>query len=135
MFNKIKLFIATAILFLLSACGGGGDDAPPFLSSNYGTWSGTLQQDRNRTLSATLTLGTAGYNIDYRPISNCYGQLILASESSVEAIFTERITFGVQNCITGGTVVLSKAGSNALDFKWYDPLTKELRVVGYVIKK
>lgn len=135
MINKIKLITATAILSLVSACGGGGDSSPPFLSSNYGTYTGSLQQDARSTLSATLTIGTAGYNIDYRPISNCYGQLILVSESSTEAVFTERITFGLPNCITGGTVVLSKAATNALDFKWYDPLTNALRVVGYVVKK
>ena len=135
MINKFKLFTVIAVTALLTACGGGGDSAPPFISSNYGTWSGTLQQDARSTLSATITLAPSGYDIDYRPLSNCYGQLILVSESSADAVFTERITFGVQNCITGGKVVLSKAASNALDFKWYDPLTNALRVVGYLVKK
>jgi hypothetical protein len=135
MIKKVKILTAIAVLSLLTACGGGGDSAPPFLSSNYGTWNGSLQQDARSTLSATLTLGPAGYDIDYRPLSNCYGQLILVSENSVEAVFTERITFGLQNCITGGRVVLSKAASNAIDFKWYDPLTNALRVVGFVVKK
>ena len=60
---------------------------------------------------------------------------MLVSESSVEAVFTERITFGFQSCINGGKVLVSKAASNALDFKWYDPLTNSLRVVGYLVKE
>ena len=132
--EAIKYTQAAIAVMVLTACGG-GSDIPFFLSSNYGTWSGTTQQDRSINLTTTITLGQGGYYIDYRPRSNCYGQLMLVSESSVEAVFTERITFGFQSCINGGKVLVSKAASNELDFKWYDPLTNSLRVVGYLVKE
>ena len=116
----------------------GGDGPPPHdttrLDPYYiGTYAGTGNQtdpDNTWPITVTFTGGRPGEvigTVEY-PTLGCGGELILVSINRVDEWggfkVTERITYGLDNCIDGGTFWFSSAESGiGITFSWTSPVS------------
>jgi hypothetical protein len=125
----------------------GTQDGPPpndttQLDPSYiGTYSGTGKQtdpDNEWPITVTFTGGRPGEvigTVEY-PTLGCGGELILDSINANDEWggfwVSERITYGHDNCIDGGTFAFSRAESGiGITFGWRSPVS-ETRAAGQV---
>ena len=140
------LLHAAVVAFVLAGCGGAPPEAPATL---FGAWEGEGRQyddgdrfgepDGRWPLRITVTRGTSGApeaGIEY-PSFPCGGSLEYVGPSTEpdarpgDAIFRERITYGTDVCVDGGTVLL-RPEPGALVFAWAidsAPTTASARLV------
>ena len=83
-----------------------------------GVWHGTAKQDNNTDWSIKITLEPRRYRVDY-PSLNCGGTWEILEEYDNNLIFKETITYGLNICVTGGKVMLSKHTENSAHFSWF----------------
>jgi hypothetical protein len=126
---------ALALVLLVAALAGCGGSPPEAPASIFGVWEGEGAQwndgDRSREpddrwpLRITVTRSETGVpeaGIEY-PSFPCGGNLEYVGPSTEpgalpgDAVFRERITYGSDNCFTGGTVLL-RPEPGALVFAW-----------------
>src|SRR5688572_14179947 len=73
-----------------------------------GTWEGTgYQTDNNQTWTMKLTAQGRSYRIEY-PSLKCGGRWVPLSIDRGRAKFIEKITFGLEDCVNNGIVVIEK---------------------------
>lgn len=83
-----------------------------------GTWEGTgYQIDTDETWTMRLKAEGRRFLIEY-PSLNCGGQWRLVSIDSRRARFRERITFGLEDCVDGGTVVIERLNARQIAFRY-----------------
>lgn len=85
-----------------------------------GTWEGTAyQMDTNETWTMTLNARRNRYTVDY-PSLKCGGRWKLLNINSWTATFREQLTFGRDECVDRGRVVIQRLGSGQISYRFYN---------------
>jgi hypothetical protein len=111
---KKLIFVVVALLLGANMAAAAGPDGFD------GVWEGVGIQDNNSSWSIKVTISSGRYTIDY-PSLSCGGELTLLQESSGNIEFREKITYGINACITGGTTILTKVGKTGAEYQWFYP--------------
>jgi hypothetical protein len=85
-----------------------------------GTWEGTAyQMDTNETWTMKLNARRNRYTVDY-PSLKCGGRWKLQSIDSWTATFREHLTFGRDECVDQGRVVIQRLGNGQIAYRFYN---------------
>ena len=83
-----------------------------------GTWEGTgYQIDNNETWAMKLTVRGKHYKIEY-PSLKCGGRGIPLSIDRNRARFIEKITFGLEDCVDNGNVVIERLNRRQIAYRF-----------------
>ncbi len=114
--TKTSLLILSTLILALSVSG-------QTATGNWmqGKWEGTGYQISDKsTWAMSLTVTGTTYSIDY-PSLKCGGEWRIVSMNSETATFTERLTYGKENCQDDGNVVVERLSDSQLAFRWTFP--------------
>ena len=90
---------------------------PDFLT---GGWDGWGVQESGGAWSIAVTVQGLAVEIVY-PSLNCGGVLELLWADDETARFRESLSFGLENCVDGGEVVLTSVSENHVEYHWQLP--------------
>lgn len=83
-------------------------------------WEGTgYQLDTDTTWTMLLTARRGRYTIEY-PSLKCGGRWQLTGIDTWKATFKERISFGIEECVNNGSVVVQRLGNGQIAFRYYN---------------
>ena len=83
-----------------------------------GTWEGTgYQIDNNETWTMKLTVRGKVYKIEY-PSLKCGGKWIPISIGRNRARLIEKITFGLEDCVDNGNVVIERLNRRQIAYRF-----------------
>jgi hypothetical protein len=83
-----------------------------------GTWEGTgYQIDNNETWTMKLTVRGKRHKIEY-PSLKCGGRWIPISIDMSRARFIEKITFGLEDCVDNGNVVIERLSPRQIAYRF-----------------
>ena len=100
-----------------------------------GTWEGTgYQIDNNETWTMKLTVRGKRYKIEY-PSLKCGGRWIPLSIDSSRARFIEKITFGLEDCVDNGNVVIERLSPRQIAYRFSNRGTREVTASGILNRK
>jgi hypothetical protein len=100
-----------------------------------GTWEGTgYQIDTNSTWTMRLKVRGHRYTIEY-PSLNCGGRWRLLSINANRARFLERITFGREECVDRGKVVIEKLSGAQIAYRFSNRVTAEVTASAILNRK
>lgn len=100
-----------------------------------GTWEGTgYQIDTDETWTMRLKVQGRRFLIEY-PSLNCGGQWKLVSINSRRARFRERITFGLEDCVDGGSLVIERLNGRQIAFRYSYQGTNEISASAILNRK
>ncbi|MDQ5846739.1 MAG: hypothetical protein M3539_15740 [Acidobacteriota bacterium] len=85
-----------------------------------GTWEGTAyQMDINETWTMKLNARRNRYTIDY-PSLKCGGRWKLQNINSWTATFREHLSYGQDECVDQGRVVIQRLGNGQIAYRFYN---------------
>jgi len=100
-----------------------------------GTWEGTgYQIDNNETWTMKLTARGNTYKIEY-PSLKCGGRWIPLSIDAGRARFIEKISFGLEDCVDNGTVVIERLSPRQIAYRFSNRGTREVTASGILNRK
>jgi hypothetical protein len=100
-----------------------------------GTWEGTgYQIDNNELWPMKLTVRKKRYKIEY-PSLNCGGRWIPLSINRIRARFIEKITFGLQECVNKGNVVIERLSRRQIAYRFSNHGTREVTASAILNRK
>lgn len=110
----------------------------PDMSWIQGEWAGTgFQTDTPEvstwTISFYADLKNNAYSISY-PSLNCSGEWKLITGDAQKALFKETITDGLEYCMDGGKIIITKVDENHISYSYFFPET-ELQAFSTLTKK
>ena len=107
----------TLLLLMLIISTAGAQQNRRWLS---GAWEGTgYQIDTDTTWPMRLSVRGNRYAIEY-PSLKCGGTWQLLSVDSWKARFREKISFGLEECVNNGSVVIQRLGHGQLAYRFYN---------------
>jgi len=135
--NKIKhtgFGLVLCCLLAMSSCLSDKKESKKInIEEYYGAWQGTAHQyDTNSDWDMELKADNQNFTITY-PISQCGGYWKLEAINTNHIVLRETITYGIENCVTKGKVVLEKKG-NKLLYKYFYPTDAILNSKGELFK-
>jgi len=99
----------------LAAAGPAADEAQP--SWLEGTWTGVAhQQQNNSDWSVRLVASGSSYKVSY-PSLGCSGYLSVYEITSSTGRFLERITSGLDKCVDGVTITLTRVSATQIRYQ------------------
>ena len=120
--KKIALLLIALSLVVWAGCATVPKSSPINWDSSISeVWEGVGHQfgtGKESTWSIKIGSDGARYYVAY-PSLGCAGNLILKKETTGEKVFLEHIQHGIANCITSGTVKLTKIEENLIQYDWY----------------
>jgi hypothetical protein len=100
-----------------------------------GTWEGTgYQVDNNETWTMKLTVRGNRYKIEY-PSLKCGGRWIPLSIDASRARFIEKITFGLEDCVDNGNVVVERLSRRQIAYRYSNRGTREVTASAILNRK
>ena len=91
-----------------------------------GTWEGTgYQIDNNETWAMKLTVRGKNHKIEY-PSLKCGGRWIPLSIDRSRARFIEKITFGLEDCVDNGNVVIERLNRRQIAYRFANRGTRQV---------
>ena len=100
-----------------------------------GTWEGTgYQTDNNETWTMQLTVRNKRYKIEY-PSLKCGGRWIPLGIDGSRARFIERITFGLEDCVDNGNVVIERLSGRQIAYRFSNRGTRTVTASAILNKK
>ncbi len=82
-----------------------------------GSWEGTgYQIDDGSTWPMRVTASDGKYSVEY-PSLKCGGEWRIVSMGLEKATFKERITYGKDNCVDDGNVVIERLNGRQISFR------------------
>ena len=91
-----------------------------------GAWEGTgYQIDNNETWTMKLTVRGKVYKIEY-PSLKCGGKWLPLSIDRSRARFIEKITFGLEDCVDKGNVVIERLNRRQVAYRFTDHGTRQV---------
>jgi len=124
--NIICLLIPATVLIILFSCTTLTKREKSFTPDQYwldGTWVGTgYQFDPLDNWLVRLTVNNAQkqFMIEY-PSLECGGSWHPVDFGSDRIVFIEKIDYGKEQCVDGGTIVITKIDSSAIVFSYFLP--------------
>ena len=100
-----------------------------------GTWEGTgYQIDNNETWAMKLTVRGRRYKIEY-PSLKCGGRWIPLSIDRSRARFIEKITFGLEDCVDNGNVVIERLSRRQIAYRFSNRGTRQVTASAILNRK
>jgi hypothetical protein len=100
-----------------------------------GTWQGTgYQIDNNETWTMKLTVRGGRYRIEY-PSLKCGGKWIPLSIDQSRARFIEKITFGLEDCVDNGKVVIERLSRRQIAYRYSNRGSREVTASAILNRK
>jgi hypothetical protein len=125
----IKILLALSLLALLSLNASAQtakskkQHSPIWMT---GTWVGTgYQTDDKSTWTMLLRAHSGTYSISY-PSLKCGGKWVLRSLRNRQAIFAERLNYGIDQCQNNGRVTIQRLNNKQLMFIYRNPGEREV---------
>lgn len=123
--RTIRFFLVIMILVLSAPCLLNEDSllsaAPHPASWLNGTWSGTgfqLSNGSTWTIRFTARYAANSFIIEY-PSLSCGGNWILLSSDAHIAKFTETITRGLESCLNGGLIIITRIDNDHISYSYF----------------
>ena len=100
-----------------------------------GTWEGTgYQIDNNETWTMKLTVRGRAYKIEY-PSLKCGGKWIPISIDRNRARLIEKITFGLEECVDNGSVVIERLNRRQIAYRYANRGTRQVTASAILIRR
>jgi hypothetical protein len=100
-----------------------------------GNWEGTgYQTDTNETWAMKLTARGGRYRIEY-PSLKCGGRWLPLSISAGRARFIEKITFGLEDCVDRGKVVVERLSRRQIAYRFSNRGSREITASAILNRK
>ena len=130
----LKIVATLVLLVSLTSVGSSQNRAGTARWLN-GTWEGTgYQIDNNETWTMKLTARGNSYKIEY-PSLKCGGRWIPLSIDAGRARFIEKISFGLEDCVDNGTVVIERLSPRQIAYRFSNRGTREVTASGILNRK
>ncbi len=137
---NVKIVMATAIVILLQVSVSLNVHSPSLLYAGSapswinGIWAGKGKQfDTGQQWKIVIKASTSRgvYEVSY-PTLNCGGNMTFLGMQGSKVYFRETLTYGLENCVDGGKIELTRKGSG-LQYRYWNPGHQEVNAIGLLL--
>ncbi|MEM7101895.1 MAG: hypothetical protein AAF502_02115 [Bacteroidota bacterium] len=134
-FNQIKAVMLLSVFCLVATSFSILDSTEKHPKWLEGEWEGVgLQLNFPSTWSIDFLVKENQYMIMY-PSLECGGEWELISANQYKAVFRENILEGVNKCVQGGTVVVTKVDEYHISYSYFSPDSGKLEATSTLVNK